>query len=144
MGRLDEALLAEKAAAVERHLKRVEEKLATEPGRLEPGTDASDVVILHLWQAVQLVIDLALAACVQLDLGTPQNYGAAFAKLAEGGHLDADLSHRLVQATGFRNQVAHAYEKLDLDRVQRAAQNGPQDLRAFISALVPLVGDSGH
>jgi len=143
MGRLDEALLAEKAAAIERHLSRVESRVAAEPERLEPGTDAADVVILHLWQAVQLVIDLALAACVQLDLGTPQNYGDAFTKLAEAGHLGTDLARRLVRATGFRNQVAHAYEKLDMERVHSAAQRGPEDLRAFIAVLVGLVGDAG-
>jgi len=91
-------------------------------------------VILHLWQAVQLVIDLALASCLHLKLGTPQDYGDAFRRLAEAGHLDEDLAKRLIQASGFRNQVAHAYEKLDLARVHRAASEGPTDLRAFLAA----------
>jgi len=139
MGSLDRQLLAEKAAAVERHLRRVAERLPAEPGGLEPNTDASDAVILHLWQAVQLVIDLALATCLQLDLGTPENYGDAFARLRDAGHLDEDLARRLVRAAGFRNQVAHAYEKLDMERVREAAERGPEDLRAFLSVLETLV-----
>jgi len=138
MGGLDRQLLAEKVAAVERHLGRVSERLPAEPSRLLPNTDASDVVILHLWQAVQLVIDLALAACLQLDLGTPENYGDAFARLRDAGHLDRELTRRLVRAAGFRNQVAHAYEKLDMTRVHQAAERGPDDLRAFLTVLERL------
>jgi uncharacterized protein YutE (UPF0331/DUF86 family) len=139
MAGLDRQLLAEKAAAVERHLRRVSERLPAEPERLAPNTDASDAVILHLWQAVQLVIDLALSANLHLDLGTPENYGDAFARLRDSGHLDDDLTRRLVRAAGFRNQVAHAYEKLDMTRVHEAAERGPEDLRAFLSVLETLV-----
>jgi hypothetical protein len=43
--------------AVERNLRRVADRLPNEPSDLEPVTDASDAVILHLWQATQIVID---------------------------------------------------------------------------------------
>lgn len=139
MGGLDREILAEKAAAIERHLDRVSQRLPAKAADLEPATDATDAVVLHLWQAVQLVIDLALAACLHLNLGTPENYGDAFARLAEAKYLDADLAQRLVRAAGFRNQVAHAYENLDMERVYQAAERGPDDLRAFLAALQRLV-----
>lgn len=40
---LDRALLAEKAAALERHLARVKDRLPGEAGELHPGSDAADV-----------------------------------------------------------------------------------------------------
>jgi uncharacterized protein YutE (UPF0331/DUF86 family) len=132
---LDRTLLAEKLAAVERHLARVAERLPADPEDLKPATDASDAVILHLWQAVQLVIDLALAACLHHHLGTPTNYGDAFRRLAGAGLLDAELATRLTRAAGFRNVVAHTYERLDMARVHRAATEGPADLRAFFATL---------
>jgi uncharacterized protein YutE (UPF0331/DUF86 family) len=135
---IDRPLLAEKTAAVERHLARVAEKLPVDPAHLTPATDASDAVILHLWQAVQIVLDLALATCVQLHLGTPPTYGDAFRLLAKRGHLDPDLADRLARAAGFRNVVAHAYEGIDMARVHRAAISGPADLRAFLGALRDL------
>ncbi len=52
---------------------------------------ASDAVILHLWQATQIVLDLALSACVQLKLGTPAGYGDAFVRLQNAGLIDAAL-----------------------------------------------------
>lgn len=135
MSRLTEAILAEKAAAIERHLARVEERLPPKPADLLPSTDASDAVILHLWQAVQLTIDTALSACIQLGLGTPSTYGEAFRFLASAGKLDSELADRLAKAAGFRNLVVHGYEKLDLERIHRAATDGPGVLRAFLGEL---------
>jgi hypothetical protein len=71
MPNLDREVLAERVAAVERHLARVAQCLPARAEDLRPATDTSDVVVLHLWQAVQVVIDVALALCVQMNLGTP-------------------------------------------------------------------------
>jgi uncharacterized protein YutE (UPF0331/DUF86 family) len=138
MSALDRRLLAEKGAAVERHLSRVEARLPRTADEFAPASDASDAVILHLWQATRIVIDLALGASLRLRLGTPAGYADAFRRLAEAGRLQADLARRLGLAVGFRNVIAHAYEKLDMERVWRAASEGPADLRAFIAALRDL------
>jgi len=135
MSGLDRALMGEKTAAIERHLNRVAQRLPAGPDELVPMTDASDAVILHLWQAVQAVIDLAASACVHFRLGTPQNYGDSFQRLAAAGFLAPGLAARLTRASGFRNVVAHAYEQLDMGQVYRAAREGPADLRAFLKAL---------
>jgi uncharacterized protein YutE (UPF0331/DUF86 family) len=136
---LDREILAEKVASVERHLARVAARLPADAGALRPATDASDAVVLHLWQALQIVIDLALAACLQLKLGTPATYADAFRRLAAAGHVEADLADRLARAAGFRNVVAHAYESLDMARVHQAATHGPADLRRFLAILRDLV-----
>lgn len=135
MTTLDRALLAEKAAVIERHLARVESRLPADKDAFGWATDASDAVILHLWLAVQQVIDLATAVCIRLSLGTPSTYADAFRKLEHAGLLESDLADRLVRAAGFRNVVAHAYESIDMERVWRTAKSGPADLRAFLAAL---------
>jgi uncharacterized protein YutE (UPF0331/DUF86 family) len=131
----DRAVLAERAMAVERHLRRVAERLPASPADLQPATDASDAVVLHLWQGTQIVIDLATSACLALKLGTPGSYAEAFRILERHGAIDTPLADRLVKAAGFRNVVAHAYESLDMVRVHEAATRGPDDLRAFLAAL---------
>jgi uncharacterized protein YutE (UPF0331/DUF86 family) len=138
MSALDRRLLAERGAAIERHLSRVESRLPSTPDDLQPASDASDAVILHLWQATQIAIDLALKVCLRLDLGTPAGYADAFRRLADAGRVRADLARRLTLAVGFRNVVAHTYETLDMERVWRAASEGPADLRAFVAALANL------
>jgi uncharacterized protein YutE (UPF0331/DUF86 family) len=135
MSALDREVLAERTMTVRRHLARVAERLPERPEDLRPATDASDAVILHLWQAVQVVIDLAVSACLRWDLGAPASYAEAFRRLAHAQLIGDGLAARLARAAGFRNVVAHAYDHLDMIRVYRAASEGPRDLEAFLSAL---------
>ena len=140
MSALDRDLLAERALLVERHLRRVADRLPEDAGDLVPSTDASDAVVLHLWQATQVAIDLATAACVKWSLGTPSTYADAFSRLAEAGVIDPELARQLGRAAGFRNLVAHAYDRLDMRRLHAAATNGPADLRALIAAVRDRLG----
>ncbi len=132
---IDGYVLAERAAAVLRHLDRVARHLPDDPLALQPTTATTDTIVLHLWQAVQLVIDLAVSSCVRLGLGSPTTYADAFRRLAEAGTLPDDLAVRLGRAAGFRNLVVHGYGRLDLQRVHAIARDGPADLRAFLAAL---------
>jgi uncharacterized protein YutE (UPF0331/DUF86 family) len=131
----DRVVLAERTMIVDRHLQRVAERLPSTAAELQPTTDASDAVILHLWQATQMVIDLAMSACLTLKLGTPSSYADAFQRLHGAHVIDARLTDRLVRAAGFRSVVAHAYDTLDMKRVHQAATSGPADLRAFLARL---------
>jgi uncharacterized protein YutE (UPF0331/DUF86 family) len=131
----DRDLLAERVMVVRRHLARVAERLPSQASDMRPATDTSDAVILHLWQAVQVVIDLAVSACLHWNLGAPASYADAFRRLAGAGIIDGMLADRLVRAAGFRNVVAHAYDQLDMERVFRAAREGPRDLEAFLVVL---------
>ncbi len=135
MSALDRDVLAEKTQSVRRYLARVADRLPPDPAHFQPASDASDAVVLHLWQATQVVIDLALAACVQEKLGTPNGYADAFKRLQSAGIIDEALTDHLVRAAGFRNTVAHAYADLDMARVYRAASEGPADLLAFLARL---------
>jgi len=136
---LDREILAERVSALERHLKRVSDKLPRKASDFIHGTDASDAVILHLWQAVQLTIDTALSACVALHLGSPSSYATAFFKLSEANFLDKELAVRLAHAVGFRNRIVHAYEDLDMQKIYQIAHAGPHDLRAFFVAVRNLL-----
>lgn len=132
---LDRDTLAERAAAIERHLERVAARLPASADELRLGTDAADAVVLNLWQALQLTIDLAVAACLHFKLAAPGTYADAFRQLGDTGLLDEGLADRLARAAGFRNLVAHGYQGLDLARVHTIARTGPADLRAFLVTL---------
>ena len=139
MSPIDRAVLAERSAAIQRHLDRVASRLPADTATFKASTDESDAVILHLWQATQGAIDLAVAVCVQMKYGTPASYAAAFRLLQEHGVIEERLAGRLVKAAGFRNVVAHAYDTLDMARVHRAATEGPADLRSLLTALARAV-----
>ena len=128
-------LLAERAATVRRHLDRVADRLPQDPADLVPMTDATDAVVLHLWQAIQVVIDTAVSSCVTMGLGSPATYGDGFRALGRYGVLDVALAERLARAAAFRNLLVHAYGELDLRRVHVIASEGEADLLAFLAAL---------
>jgi uncharacterized protein YutE (UPF0331/DUF86 family) len=132
---VDGELLAERTATVLAHLDRVADHLPDDPSDLRPMTSATDTVVLHLWQAIQVVIDLAAGTCVRLGLGSPPTYGDAFRLLAGADVIDDELGERLARAAAFRNLLVHAYGRLDLQRVHAIARTGPDDLRAFLAAL---------
>jgi uncharacterized protein YutE (UPF0331/DUF86 family) len=132
---VDGELLAERTATVLAHLDRVAAHLPADPTALRPMSSPTDTVVLHLWQAIQVVIDLATATCVRLGLGSPPTYGDAVRRLAEAGVLDPQLGTRLARAAAFRNLLVHADARLDLQRVHTIARAGPDDLRAFLAAL---------
>jgi uncharacterized protein YutE (UPF0331/DUF86 family) len=138
---LDRSVLSERVSAVERHLARVRAVLPPSPDGFEPATDASDAVVLHLFQAVQIVVDIAVSLSVRLNLGSPSSYRDAFERLHRAGKLAPDLAERLARAAGFRNVVAHAYESLDMTRVYTAAREGPDDLRKFLAVARDLTPD---
>jgi uncharacterized protein YutE (UPF0331/DUF86 family) len=71
---------------------------------------------------------------VHLNLGSPSTYASAFFKLAEANYLEKELAVRLAHAAGFRNRIVHAYEELDMQKVYKIAQEGPQDLRTFFAS----------
>src|SRR3954447_15250367 len=137
--KLNRELLADRTTIVEIDLARVGNRLPSGPDELCPMTDTSDVVILRLWQAVQVVMDLAAATCIHFRLGAPQNYREAFQRMAEAGYLEQDLAKRLMDLDYIRHTVAHAYDELDMDRVYLAAREGPADLRAFLAALAERI-----
>ncbi|MEW6152760.1 MAG: HepT-like ribonuclease domain-containing protein [Actinomycetota bacterium] len=132
---VDPDLLAERAGSVVRHLDRVAAYLPDDPAELRPMTATTDTVVLHLWQAIQVVFDLAVSTCVRAGLGSPSTYAEAFQRLAEAGILVPELAARLGRAAGFRNLLVHGYERLDPVRVHAIARDGPPDLLAFLSCL---------
>jgi uncharacterized protein YutE (UPF0331/DUF86 family) len=135
MSSLDHELLAERSASVLAHLDRVAGHLPEDPADLKPMSSITDTVVLHLWQAIQVVIDLATSSCVRLGLGSPATYGDAFRLLADADVISPALADRLARAAGFRNLLVHAYARLDLALVHAIALHGPEDLRAFLAAL---------
>lgn len=128
--------LAAKLRAIDQHLARVDAMRQATRSDLAPMTDACDAVVLHLWHAVPLAIDVAVAECVARGLGSPADHGTAFRALSDAAVLEGPFTERLVRAVGFRNVVAHGDEGLDLDQVWLAACEGPDDLRAFAQAVL--------
>ncbi len=106
-----------KAATIERCLRRVREEYAGNAAHLEDQT-RQDAIVLNIQRACQAAIDLAMYHVRLHGLGLPQESRDAFRLLVEAGRLDADLGAEMERMVGFRNVAVHDYLALSLPIVQ--------------------------
>lgn len=89
--------------------------------------------------AAQAALDLANHLIAANGWRVPQDYGDAFAVLAEHQVIDADLAASLRALAGLRNLLVHLYDEIDDDRVAREARDGLSDIDAFAQAVARSV-----
>jgi uncharacterized protein YutE (UPF0331/DUF86 family) len=130
---MDDVLL-NKAAIMERCLRRVAEEYAETPPRLLDPTH-QDAIVLNLERACQAAIDAAMYLVAQGHLGVPQASADAFTLLDKAGRLDGGLAARLRAMVGFRNIAVHEYQKLNLDILKAIVEGRGADFVAFCAAL---------
>ena len=129
---MDDVLL-NKAAIIERCLRRVQEERAACPA-LDENTHL-DALVLNLERACQAAIDMAMHVIALERLGVPQSTAQAFTILEREGMIDADLAQALRAMAGFRNVAVHQYQDLDREVVRRVAEQGGADMVRFCRAL---------
>lgn len=129
-----------KSSIIERCLQRVREEYDDDPVNLHDDITKQDAIILNLQRACQAAIDLAMHLVREHDLGVPQESREAFALLEEQGHLDPDLSRRLMRMVGFRNVAVHEYQSLNLDIVQSIVEEHLSDFTRFTEQVLKTDG----
>jgi uncharacterized protein YutE (UPF0331/DUF86 family) len=118
-----------KAAIIERALRRMQEEYRADPG-LRNYTHL-DALILNIERACQAAIDLALHLVAQKHLGMPQNSADAFRLLFKAGIINEQTARDMVAMTGFRNVAIHEYQGLDLGVVHAIATEKWKSLLVF-------------
>ncbi len=142
MKAIDTALLQERTRVLEYHLARIKETLPADPLAFKRGTDAADVVSLHLLLGIQVVLDFSIFACIHFGLQAPASYDDAVARLAHAGRIPDSLAERLEKAANFRDAFVHAFELLDAPSIYRGARVLPDDLRMFMADIAGHLGDA--
>lgn len=132
---VDDVLL-NKAAAIERAVRRVREEHAGDDRNLLSNQTRQDAIILNLQRACETSIDAAMHLVRVHRLGIPQETREAFDFLEGAGLVDSALAERLKKMVGFRNVAIHEYQKLDLDIVRGIVVNNLDDFRAFARLLL--------
>ena len=141
MKAIDAELMRERSRVLEVHLGRIAVALPTDATVFKRGTDAADVVSLHLLFGIQVVLDLAVFACIHFGLQAPASYDDAIAPLAHAGRISDSLAERLEKAANFRDAFVHAFDDLDAGSIYRGARALPDDLRMFMADIAGHVGE---
>ena len=132
------AVVENKISAIRKYLKILERYKKYSQEEIENDIDLRGALERYLYLAVQATIDLADAAVSAHKLRKPTTMNEAFYVLEENNIIEKDLLEKMVQMTGFRNIVAHDYEKIDYNIVYDILQNKLEDIESFIRKIEKL------
>lgn len=118
-------ILLNKAAIIERCIRRIREEAAASPA-LDSFTHV-DALTLNIERACQAAIDMAMHIVAERHLGVPQSMSDAFELLARAGIIDGRLSISLRGMVGFRNIAVHQYEQMDMNVLRWVVESGHLD-----------------
>lgn len=124
-------VIINKAAIIERCIRRVREEYADTPENLTSNLTRQDSIILNIQRACEASIDLAMHLVRIYKLGIPQESREAFSLLANAGKISPDLAQALQRMVGFRNVAVHNYQQLNLQIVQAIVTQRLGDLLIF-------------
>lgn len=131
----DEVVL-NKAAVIERCLKRIGEEYEGHEDELEINYTRQDAIVLNLLRASEAAIDLAMHTARVDKLGLPQESREAFVLLERVGRIEPELSRRMQAMVGFRNVAVHDYQKLRLEIVKSILEDHLDDFRVFAATML--------
>ncbi len=129
-------VILNKAAIIERCVKRVRDLYADDDVNLFEDMTRQDAIVLNLQRACEAAIDLAMHLVRQRRLGVPQESREAFSLLAEAGALDTSLAATLARMVGFRNVAVHQYQELQMPVVRAIIREQLEDLLKFAAVAL--------
>ena len=125
-----------KAAIIERCVKRVRDLYADDDANLFEDITRQDAIVLNLQRACEAAIDLAMHLVRRQRLGVPQESREVFSLLAEAGALDPLLAATLARMVGFRNLAVHEYQALLRPIVRAIIREQLADLLDFAAVAL--------
>lgn len=107
-------VLINKAATIERCIRRVREEYAANPTGFATDFTRQDAAILNIQRACEAALDMGQHLIRREKLGIPQSARDVFGLLAQAGWIDSNLADGLKRMVGFRNIAVHDYQALQL------------------------------
>lgn len=129
-------VILNKAATIERCVKRVRDLYADDDANLFEDITRQDAIVLNLQRSCEAAIDLAMHLVRRRRLGVPQESREAFSLLAEAGALDPPLAATLARMVGFRNLAVHEYQALQMPIVRAIIREQLADLLEFAAVAL--------
>ncbi len=129
------SVIENKISAVKKYLKILERYKRYSKKEIEKNLDIKGAVERYLYLAIQSTIDLSEAAIAFKNFRKPATMGEAFYILNEEGIIESELTEKMVKMTGFRNVIAHDYEKIDYDIVYQVLHQKLKDIELFLKKI---------
>ena len=131
-------VLLNKAAAIERCVKRAREEYTLAGDSFEEDYSRQDAAILNIQRACEAAIDAGQYLVRRERVGIPQSSADVFALLAKADLIPLDLAKRLEKMVGFRNISVHEYQKISIPIVEAIIKENLSDFLDYSSLLLKL------
>lgn len=129
-------VIINKAASIERCIKRIHEDYTDHEAELRTNFTRQDAVVLNLLRACEAAIDMAMHIVRVERLGVPQSSRDAFDLIARAGHISTEQANQLKRMVGFRNIATHAYRDMNIDILEHIITERLDDFYAYTKALL--------
>src|SRR3989338_4741071 len=132
------AIIENKISHIRKYLRILDGYQKYSRKEIEGNIDLKGAVERYLYLAAQATIDLSEAAVAYKNFRKPTTMSESFYILNEEKIISNELTEKLVKMTGFRNAVAHDYEKLNYEIVYDVLQNRLKDIEEIIGRIPVL------
>ncbi|MEK6682146.1 MAG: DUF86 domain-containing protein [Nitrospirota bacterium] len=129
------SVIENKISSVKKYLRILERYKQYSQDEIVNDIDKKGAVERYLYLAVQASIDLAESVIAYKNLRRPSTMSDSFYILQEDGIISIELTEKMVKMTGFRNIIAHDYEKLNYAIVYDVLQNRLPDIEDFLNRI---------
>lgn len=137
-------VLINKAATIERCVRRAREEYAADPGSFATNFTRQDAAILNIQRACEAALDMGQHLIRRERLGVPQSARDVFALLAQGGWITPALADGLKRMVGFRNIAVHDYESLQVPITIRIIETHLDEFLDYSQTLLRKEASQPH
>lgn len=104
--------------------------------RFETDPLYKGALLHYLYLMADSCIALAELVIKQRRLRQPQTYSEAFDILGDNHILEPEFAYQFARIAGFRNFLAHDYEKVDSQQICSNLPNRLEEVESFVRAIM--------
>ena len=135
--KLPDDVLLNKAATIERCVKRARDEYQQDPLSFASNFTRQDAAILNIQRACEAALDMGQHLIRKYKLGIPQSSRDVFTLLATANFLPTELAEKMKKMVGFRNIAVHEYQRLQLAITEYVITQRLDDFFVF-NALIKI------
>ena len=132
-------ILENKISSVKKYLKILEAYVGLTEKEITSNFEKKGSIERYLYLMAQATIDLAEGMIAYKKFRKPSSFSENFEILQEENYITNDLSMKLIAMTGFRNVLAHGYEKVDYNVLLEILDDGRNDVIEFIKIVEKII-----
>ncbi len=129
------AVIENKISSVRKHLNILKRYKDFSQQEIVEDIDRKGAVERYLYLVIQATIDLSEAVIAYKNLRKPSTMSESFQILQEDKIIPSELADHMVKMTGFRNVIAHDYEKINYDIVYDVLRNKLANIEDFLDKI---------